>query len=272
MRKLLKFTSVWAFMAFNVSASKHFNADEATQLYIKKYTALSTFESMRSGIPTSVILAQGILESRSGQSELTQKTNNHFCIKWRNNMKNFECANFKDDTYDKKGRKIAEPFVKYPTVEESYKHHSEFLRANPLYRNLFTFHRDDYKNWSIGLEKCGYATEKNYGQMLVRIIEQNKLFLLDMPDALQPDQEFNFTPTITAASVEDKPEQPNLVANNNAMSEGFYEYISSSSETLDVSTKSIPIGKNNLKKEKLVKKATPTPAVEGFYEFSTGQQ
>lgn len=263
---------MWAFMAFNVNASKHFNADEATQLYIKKYTALSTLESMRSGIPTSVILAQGILESRSGQSELTQKTNNHFCIKWHNNMKNFESLNFKDDTYDKNGKKIAEPFVKYPTAEESYKHHSDFLRTNSLYRNLFTFHRDDYKNWSIGLEKCGYATEKNYGNMLVRIIEQNKLFLLDMPDALQPDQEFNFTTETAAAAMQDNAVQPNSVANNNSLSEGFYEYISTNSETLDVSTKSIPKAKSNTNKDKLIKKVAPIPAVEGFYEFSSGQQ
>ena len=263
---------MWAFMAFNVSASKYFNAEEATQLYIKKYTALSTLESMRSGIPTSVILAQGILESRSGQSELTQKTNNHFCIKWRTNMKNYESLNFKDDTYDKNGKKIAEPFVKYSTVEESFKHHSEFLRSNSLYRNLFTFHRDDYKNWSIGLEKCGYATDKNYGKLLMRIIEQNKLFLLDMPDALQPEQEFNFTSETVVASIEDNTLQPNSVVNNNTLSEGFYEYISSSSETVDVSTKSIPKVISTLNKNKVVKNLLPKPAVEGFYELSSGQQ
>lgn len=272
MRKLFKATSVWAFMAFNVSASKSFNADQATQLYIKKYTALSTYESMRSGIPTSVILAQGILESRSGLSELTQKTNNHFCIKWRNSMKNFESVKFKDDTYNKKGEKIAEPFVKYATVEESYAHHSDFLRSNATYNKLFTFRRDDYKNWCLGLQKCGYATATDYAQSLLHIIEANKLYLFDMPDALNPDQEFKYSSEPIVAEV--VTEQPSNVANN--LSEGFYEYVSEESASSPVATKSLSKKAPSIPVKKMISPASeknaPVQAVEGFYEYSTGKQ
>ncbi len=255
-------------MVFNVSATKRFNADQATQAYIQKYTALSTAESMRSGIPVSVILAQGILESRSGTSELTQKTNNHFCIKWRSSMTNFESANFKDDTYNKKGQKVLEPFVKYGSAEESFKHHSDFLKSNDLYRNLFTFKRDDFKHWSQGLEKCGYATEKSYGDMLVRIIEKNRLDLLDIPEALKPEQEFAYNTDEVVAVAEPTVEQSAPTEASSA-NEGFYEYMS---EANTASTKSVSKQKPLAPTQKSVKKVIPIPAVEGFYEFSTGKQ
>ena len=272
MRKLFKATSVWAFMALNVSASKYFNADQATQLYIKKYTALSTYESMRSGIPTSVILAQGILESRSGLSELTQKTNNHFCIKWRNSMKNFENVKFKDDTYNKKGEKIAEPFVKYATVEESYSHHSDFLRSNSIYNALFALHRDDYKNWCLGLQKCGYATSTDYAQNLLHIIEVNKLYLFDIPESLNPDSEVKDSSEPIIAEVE--AEQLSNIANN--LSEGFYEYVIQESAPSPVTTKSVSKTAPFIPVKKMIphvsEKNAPGKAVEGFYEYSTGKQ
>ena len=124
----------------------------------------------RYGIPASVILAQGILESSNGQSELSRTCNNHFGIKasasWLKN--GGEYALFTDD-------KPNEKFCKYATVADSYEHHSQILKNSNRYRQCFTLSPDDYKGWTRGIERGGYATGGSYANNLQRIIEANGL-------------------------------------------------------------------------------------------------
>ena len=119
-------------------------------------------------------MAQGILESDCGNSLLSMKSNNHFGIKCKRNWTGDKV--YHDD--DAKG----ECFRSYPSVEASYRDHAEFLDSQPRYDSLFAYSSDDYKSWARGLKAAGYATAPDYAQRLIRIIEENQLFLLDRPD------------------------------------------------------------------------------------------
>jgi len=138
--------------------------------YIHKYKDLAVREMDRTGIPASITMAQGILESRNGNSDLARKANNHFGIKchdWVGPSMKF------DD--DKKG----ECFRKYAKAYDSYKDHSKFLTTRSRYAFLFKYRSDDYKRWAHGLKKAGYATDPRYPQKLISIIEAEHLYKLD---------------------------------------------------------------------------------------------
>lgn len=138
--------------------------------YILKYKDISVEKMKEYGIPASITLAQGILESGNGNSRLARKANNHFGIKchgWRG--RKF----YQDD--DAKN----ECFRKYRNPEESYRDHSLFLTNRSRYAALFTLNIRDYKGWAHGLKKAGYATNPRYPQLLIRIIEEHQLYLLD---------------------------------------------------------------------------------------------
>ena len=140
-------------------------------IYIERYAALAVQEMYRSGVPASITLAQGLLESRYGQSELALKANNHFGIKCHNwNGSKM----YHDD--DRKG----ECFRKYKSPEESFRDHSDFLRFRDRYRFLFDLEPDDYKGWAHGLKKAGYATDSSYPQKLIRLIEEYELYKYDV--------------------------------------------------------------------------------------------
>lgn len=141
------------------------------QEYISRWQLLAIEEMNRSGIPASITLAQGILESGNGNSELSTKSNNHFGIKCKKGWKGKKVY-YNDDAKN-------ECFRKYRTVEDSYKDHTNFLMANPRYSSLFELKNTDYKEWAKGLKKAGYATAHNYDKHLIRIIEENKLHRLD---------------------------------------------------------------------------------------------
>lgn len=138
------------------------------------YAALHAQEAMdqmeRYGIPASVTLAQAILESRSGQSQLATKDNNHFGIKATQSWLNAGGAYgiYTDDKPDEK-------FCSYPSVAASYEHHSQFLATNKRYAACFSLAADDYVGWTNGIANAGYATAGGYAQALQRIIEQNNL-------------------------------------------------------------------------------------------------
>jgi len=138
--------------------------------YAERYAEEAKEQMRRYGIPASVILAQGILESSNGQSELSRLGNNHFGIKatasWLNS--GGEYLVYTDDRPDEK-------FCKYASVGDSYEHHSQFLRNNKRYAQCFTLSPDDYKGWTQGIERAGYATGGNYARNLQRIIEANGL-------------------------------------------------------------------------------------------------
>ena len=142
--------------------------------YIDRYKSIAVAHMERYGIPASITLAQGILESDCGNSWLSMQSNNHFGIKCKRNWTGAKI--FYDD--DAKG----ECFRSYASVEASYHDHAEFLDSQPRYDSLFAYSSSDYKSWARGLKAAGYATAPDYAQRLVRIIEENQLFLLDQPD------------------------------------------------------------------------------------------
>ena len=139
--------------------------------YIKKYAPIAVSEMHKYKVPASITLAQGILESGNGRSQLASKSNNHFGIKCHTGWKGAKV--YHDD--DEKG----ECFRKYKYVESSYEDHSQFLSGRRRYASLFALRKTDYKGWSKGLKKAGYATDKNYPKKLIKIIETYELYEFD---------------------------------------------------------------------------------------------
>lgn len=139
----------------------------STTEYITEFSKIAQYEMRAFGIPASITLAQGILESGSGKGQLTQKTNNHFGIKCHSGWEGE--FDFHDD--DEKG----ECFRKYNHPMFSFRDHSIFLAARSRYRFLFNYRRDDYKKWAYGLRQAGYATDKKYPQKLIALIERYNL-------------------------------------------------------------------------------------------------
>lgn len=138
--------------------------------YIEYFKDIAMQEMIDYGIPASITLAQGILESGSGKGRLAVEANNHFgikCHKWDGDKI------FHDD--DKKN----ECFRKYKNPQTSFRDHSVFLTTRSRYEFLFDFKIDDYVSWSEGLKKAGYATDPNYPQKLINIIERYKLYEYD---------------------------------------------------------------------------------------------
>lgn len=140
-------------------------------VYIEQFSTLAVEEMYRSGIPASITLAQGLLESRYGLSELAVKGNNHFGIKCHNNWQGGKL--YYDD--DRKG----ECFRKYVSPEQSYRDHSDFLRYRERYKFLFDYKITDYKSWAYGLKKAGYATDPSYPKKLIQLIEDYRLYEYD---------------------------------------------------------------------------------------------
>lgn len=139
--------------------------------YIATFAEIAQFEMKAYGIPASITLAQGILESGFGKGELTLKTNNHFGIKCHNGW-NGQYEHHDDDARD-------ECFRKYNHPMYSFRDHSIFLSSRARYAALFRLRRDDYKGWARGLRAAGYATDKRYPQKLISFIERYELFKYD---------------------------------------------------------------------------------------------
>lgn len=155
------------FMSVFGQRSKEMSREE----YVKTFSDLAMQEMERVGIPASITLAQGCLESNNGNSTLAVKGNNHFGIKchdWTGRKV------YHDD--DKKN----ECFRSYPSAYDSYKDHSKFLSTRGRYASLFELNPHDYRGWAKGLKKAGYATANNYSTLLIKIIEDNKLYKYDL--------------------------------------------------------------------------------------------
>lgn len=144
---------------------------QSAEQYIERYAEIAVNHMERYGIPASITLAQGILESDCGNSYLSRTSNNHFGIKCKTGWKGRKV--YHDD--DEKG----ECFRAYSTVEESYEDHARFLDEQPRYDSLFAYAPTDYRSWARGLKAAGYATAPDYAERLVRIIEQQRLYLFD---------------------------------------------------------------------------------------------
>ena len=147
-------------------------AQSQRQRYIETYKEIAIREMKRYKIPASITLAQGILESGDGQSELATKANNHFGIKCHNDW-NGPKVYHDDDRKD-------ECFRKYKRAEESFEDHSKFLAERSRYATLLLLDRTDYKKWAEGLQEAGYATSKSYAKTLIKIIEENQLNRYDI--------------------------------------------------------------------------------------------
>lgn len=139
--------------------------------YISKYAGIAVAEMYRSGIPASITLAQGLLESGAGRSSLASEGNNHFGIKCHNNWKG-KTMRADDDAKN-------ECFRVYSSAEESFRDHSDFLRYRDRYKFLFDFDITDYKSWAAGLKKAGYATDPGYASKLIKYIEDYDLSAYD---------------------------------------------------------------------------------------------
>ncbi|PHR15124.1 MAG: N-acetylmuramidase [Aequorivita sp.] len=139
--------------------------------YIKEYGEIAKEEMLQYGIPASITLAQGILESGAGAGELTLKANNHFGIKCHTGWEGDRV--YHDD--DERG----ECFRKYNDPKYSYRDHSLFLTQRSRYQDLFKLRKDDYKGWAKGLRKAGYATDPKYPDKLIGIIERYNLTAYD---------------------------------------------------------------------------------------------
>jgi LysM repeat protein len=137
------------------------------QEYVETYKEIAVREMKRMGVPAAITLAQGILESECGNGELVKKSNNHFGIKCKNSW-TAGGVKHNDDA-------IGECFRLYKTAEDSYRDHSNFLRGNQRYSALFNLLPTDYKAWSYGLKKAGYATNPKYPDLLIKCIEKYNL-------------------------------------------------------------------------------------------------
>jgi LysM repeat protein len=168
-------------LLFSCKASKHLSSNKvsppvstlsaAEDVYIKSYRDIAVNEMKRTGIPASITLAQGMIESDYGRSSLAKEANNHFGIKCHRDWSGLKVYH-NDDRRN-------ECFRKYNKPEDSFYDHSEFLIAGSRYDFLFKLSSTDYKAWAQGLKKAGYATNPDYANLLIRKIEEKNLSYYD---------------------------------------------------------------------------------------------
>jgi len=177
MKVRIAFFSIFLLFTSILFAQPLTNSDYA--VYIKQYKAIAIKEMQLYKIPASITLAQGMIESGCGKSTLAVKSKNHFGIKCQKDWKG-DTFYYDDDAKD-------ECFRKYNAVEDSYRDHSIFLSTRPRYAALFTLKITDYKGWAIGLKQAGYATNPDYSNILIRLIEKNQLYQFDDPTLTQSE-------------------------------------------------------------------------------------
>ena len=139
--------------------------------YIEKYSSLAVTEMLRTGVPASITLAQALVESGAGRSELAVHANNHFGLKCH--------EEWSGDKYYKDDDRARECFRAFASAENSYRSHSDFLRGRERYQSLFSLDPTDYKAWAKGLRQAGYATDRRYADKLITLIEDFQLYRFD---------------------------------------------------------------------------------------------
>lgn len=171
--------------------------NQAYWAYIDQYKSLAIEQMNKYRIPASITLAQGLLESRAGQSELVTKANNHFGIKVSGNWTGGYIL-MNDDAPNEK-------FRKYRSDRESYEDHSRFLQGK-RYQGLFRLNIIDYKGWARGLKAAGYATSPTYAEALIRIIEMYELYKFDSGNSTrnQTKQERKTAAAIPVSNVQSR--------------------------------------------------------------------
>ncbi|WP_116107757.1 glucosaminidase domain-containing protein [Lewinella sp. IMCC34191] len=181
---LIAFSTLFANPSYTWTAEE--NSEQ--EAYIERFKRIAMEEMERSGVPASIKLAQGILESNSGKSYLARTAKNHFGIKCGSNWKG-DAVYREDDDYDDRGRLTKSCFRRYHNADASYVAHSEFLRdPNKAFRYGFLFRLEptDYKGWAKGLRKAGYATNPRYPELLITLIERHGLHQYDVPGEIDP--------------------------------------------------------------------------------------
>lgn len=165
-------TSTTGSFATEDAASARAAKRRKQRAYVQRFAEVAQQEMKEFGIPASISLAQGLLESDAGESPLARKNNNHFGMKcFSRTCKKGHCSNFTDDSHK-------DFFRIYKNPWESYRSHSHLLRAE-RYRHLYKLGKKDYKAWAHGLKKAGYATDKHYAGKLINLIEELKLYKYD---------------------------------------------------------------------------------------------
>jgi LysM repeat protein len=191
----MKYFRIFLFVLFSIPSLTLYSQPSgykiSRQEYIERYKAEAIRSMEKHGIPASITLAQGILESGDGNSALAKFANNHFGIKCH--------KDWKGETFIQDDDEKNECFRKYNSPEESFYDHSVFLKR-PRYASLFELSITDYKGWAHGLKQAGYATNPKYPELLIKIIEDNKLFEYDNNSAVtaKNKEEFKITPTSNA--------------------------------------------------------------------------
>lgn len=140
---------------------------DVCKAYVERFAKIAILEQEKYGIPASITLAQGLLESNAGDSRLAKESANHFGIKCRSKCRGCTCRNYTDDS-------IYDMFRVFDSAWESYREHS-ILLTGKRYKHLLKLDKTDYTNWAHGLKKAGYATDKRYAHKLIKIIEQMDL-------------------------------------------------------------------------------------------------
>jgi flagellum-specific peptidoglycan hydrolase FlgJ len=181
--RLLYIFSISIVCFLGLSAHTSWNSSPKLEgvAYVTQYQDLAVAEMYRTGIPASIILAQGMHESNYGSSNLATLANNHFGIKCKTYWKG-QTYYHKDDDLDAKGDLIESCFRAYNDAIESYIDHSNFLQYSGNYSWMFTLSRTDFTAWAYGLKNSGYATDKNYAYKLIKLIE---VYNLDRFDTAQ---------------------------------------------------------------------------------------
>jgi len=169
--------SIYTLFLFLVVSFSWAQTNPVRQAYIEKYKVTAVEKMLEHGIPASITLAQGILESGAGKSSLATEANNHFGIKCH--------KDWTGDTYIMDDDKRNECFRKYKTASESFEDHSKFLTTRGRYAFLFEYKVTDYKKWAHGLKKAGYATNPKYAHLLIKVIEDNQLYKYDRIKSLK---------------------------------------------------------------------------------------
>lgn len=171
MQKRRLYTKLLINLGLLLSMHVNIHAQEVTSpaivSYIETYAELAIQEMDRTGIPAAIKIAQGILETDAGRSELVQQSNNHFGIKCKTSWTGEKVYHDDDAT--------GECFRKYTSASDSYADHSDYLKSQPRYAFLFNYDLNDYKSWAWGLKKAGYATNPIYAQTLIKFIETYNL-------------------------------------------------------------------------------------------------
>lgn len=166
MNSIQKHIVSFALLLVCTASNAQMRWNQSYQTYINQYKDLAIEQMLRYRIPASITLAQGLFESRAGQSDLARQGNNHFGIK---------CHNWAGPTQYHDDDARGECFRVYQDAKQSYEDHSLFLARQSRYSRLFNLSPTDYKGWAHGLKACGYATNPQYASKLIQIIELYKL-------------------------------------------------------------------------------------------------